>query len=428
MASVCHELVWGFLVTNKALTIALVGSGLQLSMCAAFLAEKLQFLKPVIVAIQQPEGEHDSHFSFAFPPFAEPAVPLLRLGLSESSLQQVRIFTPASPSGFAFNFSPYGVVSDAITFQHAYQVCRQHEVDFPGYDSFLALTPPPSAGFLYKRQSFRAEYQFSAVGRGVIYVPTEQVVVSLSNNAQRILSVQTSAGQVLTADYFIDCSSDGVLMQHLQKRVSLSEDIIPPWSVINRQGSDAGATTAAELKFEGSQVSCVGVLDGERRERIYDLRGSTPLEYFPQPWLGNCVAMGSGFAAIPEFLVDLDRLLERQLVTLSWLIGVNSETSSSARHFNMLSMRDLGEIIDMANLLLYASLDQPLSLSPSNSRRVGLFRSSANTIEENNSLISENGWTGLLHAGGYTPRNVNAVSAAADPQKIVDRTKSLLSR
>lgn len=413
---------------NKALTITILGSGLQLSICAAFLAEKLQFLKPVIVAIQLPEGEHDSRFSFAFPPFAEPAVPLLRRGLSESSLQNVRVFTPASPSGFAFNFSPYGVVSDAITFQHAYQVCRQHEADVPGYDSFLALTPPTSAGFLCVRQSVRAEYQFSAVRRGVIYVPTEQVVVSLSDDTRRILSVQTSSGQVLTADYFIDCSSDGVLMRRLQKRVLLSEDIIPPWSVVHRQNPDAGATTAVELKFGGSQVRCVGVLNGERRERIYDFCGSTPCEYFERPWWGNCVAMGSGFAAIPEFLVDLDRLLERQLVTLSWLIGVNSEATSSARHFNMLSMRDLGEIIDMANVLLHSSLDQPLSLSPNNSRRVELFRSSANTIKENNSLISENSWTGLLHAGGYTPQNVNAVSAAADPQKIIGRTKSLLTR
>lgn len=411
---------------NKALTIALVGSGLQLSMCAAFLAEKLQFLKPVIVAIQLPEGERESQLGFAFPPFAEPAVPLLRRGLSESSLQEARIFTPASPHGFAFNFSPYGVVSDAITFQHAYQICRQHEADVPGYDSFLALTPPPSAGFLYVRQGVRAEYQFSAVRRGVVYVPTEQVVASLSDDAQRVLSVQTSAGQVLTADYFIDCSSEGVLMQRLQKRAALAEEIIPSWSVVQRHNPDAGATTAVELKFEGSQVRCVGVLEGEYRERIYNFRGSTPCEYFEQPWRGNCVAMGSGFAAIPEFLVDLDRLLERQLVTLSWLIGVSSEAASSARHFNMLSMRDLGEIIDMANLLLHASLDQPLSLSPSNSRRIELFRSSANTVKENNSLISENGWTGLLHAGGYTPQNVNAVSAAADPQKIIDRTKSLL--
>ncbi|MCR6652127.1 MAG: tryptophan 7-halogenase [Cellvibrionaceae bacterium] len=414
---------------NKTPTIALIGSGLQLSMCASFLAEKLQYLKPTIVAIQLPPDERESHVSFLFPPFAEPAIPLIRRELSEVGLQKITITTPASPSGFAFNFSPYGVVSDAVTFHHAYQVCRQQEADVPSYDSFLAITPPPSPGVVYLRKNVTHEYRHLAVRRGVTYVPSKDVTVVLSEDEKKIFSVQTSTRQVMTADYFIDCSLGGVVMQHLQKKAVLSEQMIPSWSWDYRFGAFEGGPVESELKLERMMVKRIGRLSCGRAEKTYIFGSPDRLcEYFERPWLANCVAIGSGFAEVPELLVDLDQILARQLVTLSWLLGVSSETTHSARYFNMLSMRDFGEAADMVNLLLRGALDQPLELTESNRRRVELFRSSAGTVKENNALISENAWTGLMHAVGYTPRNTNAVTEAIDSRIIINRTKSLLSR
>ena len=429
MASVRYELIWGFFMNGKKVTIALIGSGLPLSVCAAFLAEKLQYLKPVIVAIQLPQEEREPDLAFAFAPFAESITPILRRQLAEASLQKIEIFTSNAPSGFAFNFAPYGVVSGAVTFSHAYQICRQHAADVSSYDSFLGVKPPPSPGIVYVRQHVAAEFQRLSVRKGVIYVPCESVSVALSDDHKKILAIETSTQQIIAADYFIDCSPDGVVMQCLQTKTAVSDQIIPLWSLTRRQCASASTTTAFALKFDRANVSCIGDHGGERHEKIYDFGGAaTSSEYFEQAWLGNCVTIGCGFARIPEFIIDLDRLLERQLGTLSWLLGANSENTYSARHYNMLSMRHLNEAIDTVNLLLQASLDESLELTLSNRRRVALFQSSANTVKENNSLISENCWTGLLHAAGYSPRDTNAVSVATDPKRIIDLTKSLILR
>lgn len=411
------------------MAIAIAGSGFSLSICAAYLAEKLQYINPAIIAIQLPSQEHDSGVSFAFPQFSEPLAPVLRRLLTETSLDKVSLLSETSPNGFAFNFAPYGVVSGAVTFPHAYEICRQHSAGLPSYDSFLGVQPPPSPGVLYTRQSLAAQFQHIAVRNGAIFVPTKHLECNLAGDSRRILSVKTSSGQVIAADYFVDCSTGGAIMQHLQEKQVVSEKTVSPWSVAYQLDIGAHGKSSVGIKFDRPQVTCSGNLNGERHQKIYNFEnGDQHCEYFDQPWLGNCVALGRGFASIPEFLIDADRLLERQLATLSWLLGVNSDTAYTSRHFNRLSNRYLDEALETVNILLKPMLADRLELTTGNRRRVSLFQSSASTVKEDNSLVSENSWTGLLHFAGYTPQNTNAVSVATDPGRIIDRTKSLLSR
>ena len=416
-------------MNSERMIIAIAGSGFSLSICAAYLAEKLQYLNPAIIAIQLPSQEHDSDVSFAFPQFAEPLAPMLRRLLTEPSLNNVTFFSETSPNGFAFNFAPYGVVSGAVTFPHAYEICRQHSAGLPAYDSFLGAQPLPSPGVLYARHSLAAQFQHIAVQKGVIFVPTKHLDANLTGDRRGILSVKTSNGQVITADYFIDCSAGGKIMQHLQEKRAACEKTIPPWSVAYLLDIGTPGKSSVDLKFDRSQVTCTGNLHGEHYEKVYSFESCDEhCEYFEQPWLSNCVALGRGFASIPELLIDADRILERQLATLSWLLGVNSDTTYTSRYFNRLSNRYLNEVVDVVNILMKPMLANHLELTADNRHRIDLFQSSASTVKEDNSLISENVWTGLLHFSGYTPKNTNAVSVATDPTRIIDRTKSLLSR
>lgn len=416
-------------MSSEKMIIAIVGSGFSLSMCAAYLAEKLQYLKPAIVAVQLPPQEHESSLSFAFPQFAEPMAPMLRKLLTESPLDRVTLSSATSPDEFAFNFSPYGVVSGAVTFPHAYEICRQHSAGLPSYDYFLGVQPPASPGVLYARQHLSTDFQHMAVRKGVIYVPSKSLDFNLAGDGRTILSVETSSGQLIEADYFIDCSADGVVMQHLQKKRLVPEKLVPRCSLVRRSHIDVHAQASVKFIFDRARVSCIVSLNGERHEKIYDFEDHTEhFTYFEQPWFGNCIALGRGFAAMPELLIDADRMLERQLATLSWLLGVNSDTTYASRHFNRLSIRHLDEALDVTNLLLNPMGADHADLTAGNQRRVTLFQSSASTVKEDNGLISESAWTGLLHFAGYIPKNTNAVSVATDSQRIIDLTKSLLSR
>lgn len=429
MAEVGNESVWGVFMSTGRMILAIVGSGLSLSVCAAYLAEKLQYLKPVIMAIQLPLPDCESDVSFAFPPFAEPLAPVLRRLLAETSLDELGLFSGMSPDGFAFNFAPYGIVSGAITFPHAYEICRQHSAGLPSYDSFLGVQPSRSPGILYTRAPLAADFQHIAVQKGVIFVPSRNIKANLSNDGKTILSVETCSGQVLKADYFIDCSTDKAVMQHLQEIKPVPERIIPSWSITRRTDIDARDKSSVAIKFDRSQANCAASLNGHRYEKIYNFEGCDEnCGYVEQPWLNNCVALGKGFICMPELLIDTDRILERQLATLSWLLGVSSDSTYASRYFNGLSTQYVQESIDATNLLLQPVLAHQLELTANNRRRVALFLSSASAVKEDNLLISENAWVGLLHFAGHIPKNTNAVSVATDAQRIIGRTKSLLSK
>src|SRR5690606_26867331 len=158
------------------------------------------------------------------------------------------------------------------------------------------------------------------------------------------------------------------------------------------------AQASIKFIFDRARVSCIGDLNGERHEKIYDFNGHAEhSDYFEQPWLGNCIALGRGFATMPELVIDADRMLERQLATLSWLLGANSNTTYTSRHFNRLSIRHLDEAIDVTNLLLNPVGADHADLTAGNQQRVTLFQSSASTVKEDHGLISESTWTGLLH-------------------------------
>jgi hypothetical protein len=423
MASVCHELVWGILMNPARLTIAVVGSGLHLTLSAAYLAEKLQYLKPIVLAVQLPEEESDKDFSFAFPPFSEPVSPILRQQLAESSLRKIDLYTPSFSAGFGFNFSTYGVVSAGVSFPQAYQICAQNVENFPGYDSFLENK---TVGIIYNRKLVAEDYRCLAVKKDVVFIPCKSIHVIKDEG--KILAVETADGQRVTADYFIDCSSKGQLMACVQERVSISEDVLPSWSVRRNHLPRVAPDISCTYKFESSQMVSAVNYGQACYEKTSDFNaGDTLSEYFQSPWSDNCITVGRGFAEMPEFLIDLDRMLEKQLMVLSWLIGANSQITYSTRHFNTLSMRYFDEAIDTVNLMLCgAGIAQ--ELTPGNQRRVELFQSSASTIKENNVFISENNWSGLLHAAGYKPTNTNAFAASTSVNQIVGRTKSLISR
>lgn len=410
-------------------TIVIVGSGLSLSMCAAYLVEKLHYLNPVCIGVCVPSREQEADLAFAFPPFSEPLAPILRSQMAEASLSNISILSPASPAGFAFNFGLYGVASGAITFPHAYEICRQHTANMPAYDSFLGVQPSPSPGILYSRQLLAPDFRQAAVRNKVPFVPTKIVNVTLADGGEKILAITTSNGQRITGDYFIDCSPDGVVMQHLQKRIPIEKNTVPSWNLVRRHEAAMGIKPSYQLKLDQTRVECVGEIGGKRYVNAYDFSGGIQSgEYFERPWLGNCITLGQGFLQLPELLIDLDRVLERQLTVLSWLLGVNGDTTYASQYFNRASMRQLNEAIDTVNLLLQVVGTNRPELTESNQHRVNLFRSSANTVKEDNLLISESGWTGLLHAVGFIPKSTNAVSMATDPKRIVELTKSLLMR
>lgn len=423
MASVCHEFVWGIFMNSTRITIAIVGSGLSLTLSAAYLAEKLQYLKPIILAVQLPEDESDEDFSFSFPPFSEPISPILRQQLAESSLRKIDLYTPSSPAGLGFNFSTYGVVSTGVSFPQAYQICVHNVADFPKYDRFLEEKAP---GIIYNRKSVADDYRRLAVKKDVVLIPCKSVHVIKDDG--KIISLETSDGQRVTADYFIDCSAKGELMSCVQERVRVSDEIMPSWSVARKRVPSVSSAISCTFKFASSQMTSTINYGHTSYEKTADFNGGEAnSEYFQFPWLGNCIAVGRGFAEIPEFLIDLNRILEKQLMVLSWLIGVNSQTAYSERHFNTLSKRYLDEAVDAVNLML-CGVGFARELTPSNQRRIALFQSSAGTVKENNVFINENSWTGLFHAAGYKPTNTNAFAASTSVNQIVGRTKSLISR
>jgi hypothetical protein len=430
VASISNEFVRGVLVNHAKTTIALIGSGLPLAICTAYLADKLQYLKPIILAIQLPQESSSDDFGFAFPPFSDVIVPVLHSQLARAGLNHIDISTRQNPSGFAFNFSQYGVASAAVTFPQAYTICQLLDANIPSYDKFLGVKPLPSQGFLYAHQHLSAQFRKLSVLRGATYIPCDGVSATLAADNKKILGIETSNKQRIKADFFIDCSRDGFLMQYLQTRSMIPKSTIPSWIMKFRKSAVASTITACSLKFSDSQAVCTGDFNGERYERIYefgDCGASTSGDYFEESWFGNCVSIGCGFAKIPDLLISMDRLLEKQLGTLSWLLGAGSDVTYSARHYNMLSARHLNEVIDSINLLLNPIPDCLVDLTSNNQRRVALFESSANTIKENNSFVSDSCWSGLLHVTGRKPKNTNAVAAATDPQRILDLTKSLIN-
>lgn len=120
-------------------------------------------------------------------------------------------------------------------------------------------------------------------------------------------------------------------------------------------------------------------------------------------WSGNCVALGSAFARLPNILPGAQQLFLTQLLQLLNIWFGQKDCRAIADAFSQSSAQSLASLIDVLNIQLHAhpSLAAAVDLTVMNRRRIELFCGSGTLPMTENAMIAEQQWIALLLALGF---------------------------
>lgn len=412
---------------TKKYNIVIAGDSQQVHMACAYLAKELHLadvqLTPIIVA-----DNKDGVIKHAFTPFTPILSPLAQRHKKSQlkGFESLFIQTKNLPQQMPFNFNNYGEPSTAVNFHQALQVCQQYDETTPALSAFLSRDQS-TFGITYHTQEAQKAFQQYCNQQDIYTVCTQAIAVEQHNGS--ITKITTKEGQTISADLYIDCSSEQVIMRCIQAITHIEPHHIPPYTVESQLSNNNSSASGCIITSGDNRITCSLQTANTTECRTYHFENSEQANnsyYFEQPWLNNCVSLGQGYCNLPELLICTDRILESQLLALAPFLPIYTGFDSAQKHYAMHSHRVLNDAIDSVNLLV-SEVSPQCNLTPNNATRAQLFESSAALHQAETAMINPNCWGALMFSVGIKPASTNALAQARPAAVISQKVKELLT-
>lgn len=298
-----------------------------------------------------------------------------------------------SSTDFYHSFSAYGSMIDAIAFQHhltKFQTIGQ-EFDLSCFSlpAMLAKagkfmkpqqglnTPPYSYAMHIDSQAYTKGMQDYAKRLGVTFVDSQVEAIQLQHLAiptketkAMIHSLKLESGDAIEADFFIDCSDDGVLInQSACARYVNWSDVLPCDRFISVKKSRTQASNPYTTMglHECGYTRCFPLQDEDIEEFYYssshlsddkalDLLGKDAIVNRqkigcrPSFWSSNCIAMGKAAGNLDRLAASNFHLVQSAILRLIDLFPDNSlllkGDNASRDEYNSLTLEEYQRIQD----------------------------------------------------------------------------------
>ncbi|WP_394200729.1 tryptophan 7-halogenase [Marinagarivorans algicola] len=409
---------------TKRYHIAIIGDSLQTYIACCYLTQELRRSNIQLTAIQLPNKGSNS-IRHAFTPFTPILSPILN-SKQKTPFDHITIKTQADPRGMPFNFSDYGQPSAAVNFHQAYERSKQHDHHTAKIGDFLK-TKNDIFGITYNQENIEILLRQLCTQQDIYTICTDALTVTTTDGA--IEQISTQEDQLVSADLYIDCSSQQVLMKKLQDPVVISKNNIPYYHIEKKVEQSTSPVNNHIISSNNNITSCLQA--GTTIEKIqYSFneekkQGAIQSMYFTQAWKHNCISLGKGYCQLPELLICTDRILESQLLALAPFLPMYKHFSSAQAHYSMHSKRVLDDAIDSTNFLIQEAYN-PCELTSTNTTRKKLFESSGASHQREPSMINSNCWGALMRSVGITPKTTNALAQARSAASISQKVNQLL--
>ena len=443
--------------------IVIVGTGSELALTAYLLITKLERAAPAIIAVDVGGGEGNTLVST----FSDMRLFNDANGITESD------FLAGVGARFNYGFllsgrepkedffladSAYGLIIRNNYFHNLFYLHQKRHPEARLDDFSLAASlaragrfAPKSAqansifstlsyGYTFQAKAYENYFKRLALRRNVTYVVSPNLTVA--EGEQGIERVVTQSGQILEADLFIDCSDARCLMSKLQSPFKIPSSYIPSWQTAVKQEESESAkndlyAVVTATKTDIRKKISHGRLTSEETFRFVDQGASngdvSTATAMESAWVKNCIALGAGFAKLPNLLPGNYHLILGQLLQLfdSW--SGERPSAAVAEIFSESCQQSLEHVIDIINIQLAA---HPLAssfteLTPANRSRVELFESSGALYAIDNAILPEQNWVALLTAMGYRQKGLSLQARTlkdSEVDKELGSMKALIDR
>lgn len=472
--------------------VGIVGDGLSAWMAATALAKTLDRNVTVLVI---GEGDKDSEQPVALPA-ADATLPLMDGGHAPTWWDEDRCIGEANGafswgvacSGWADAhtvwFHPFGSIGAnlgpvpfhqiAMRLRHDGFRLRLADYSLPALAAQAGRFIRPSGearsvlstcryGLHLNTNSLTHAFRTVAKTAGVTRAPGGFMHAEHSEDGQ-IAAVHTTAGQRLEAELFLDCTGDGILINSLDAgwedwsawlpcnhliSTRLDNADMPPWSHVEAHA--AGWTR--HLPLDGSLVLSsyhIAGSDGEQAalESLRRTAGEIALNNVQstvvragrrrEPWIKNCVALGTAAAIIEPLAVSNLQLLRSSILRLLELLPADLHPEAERREYNRRSSLELDNSRDFAAAMYKTNGRQgeafwderrAMTIPSTLDYRMRLYSSLGRVVQYDEELLYDTSWINLFDEQGLQPIHFHPIAQGFTTEKLqahVSRTRAIM--
>jgi Tryptophan halogenase. len=345
---------------------------------------------------------------------------------------------------FFMSEAPYGVSIHAVRFQHWFIRYRQagHSAQFDDFcinaqlakrSRFAPPSPKPESvysqvcyGYKLLSENY-ARYLTGHLGPHISVIQDE--IANVETDSDGIKSIQLKNSAAVTADLYIDCTSDHKLKRFMSNGIR-SSTAEHSWSVGETQKGRVGPPHNS-LFAANDALTFVTELHGKIYRQTIPCN-SVPSDWLrdPEPWQKNCLSLGAAISDRPSLLIDPVHLVASSLYRLynSWPTGGDFRTP--AQTYNSSFYDEWNRIADSDSLHVWAACGRDDKyLTEAAKHRLRVFASDGRIPPYENETLMEDQWAALFFAFGIMPDVADPLTVEADDAWVIaqlDKLKSTL--
>ncbi len=445
-------------VTALNLTQALEGSGVKL--CVLVLPENDLSLVPAGVESLSPATQvfHEDHE-------INEAELLSKTDGTFTFAANFQGWTQENKS-FLQTYDTYGVDFHGVKFHHFYTKYKK-SLSLPSFDAFSLASMAASKGrFIHperdeksilstlyyglnvKSSLYAAYLKQKVLARGV-EVFCDDFSGVIKTNSGAIDKVIVANGEMIDADFFVDCTGkQSLLLNELPNVESVSWLDVFPGNRISHMFEPCDDIPVvidflAKKNYWQSVQSIKGgkfyttVFDGEQvsDEALAALMGkdcesmsfqNVSFGYKKQQWHKNVIAFGEAAVNLPPLLFTGVDILHRNIQDFLKLLPMSVDDNASAKEYNRIAQGRYEEVRDYYVChFLHCDFKQTPKLSEALKHKLALFRDEGMLLPQDRALIPEPMWISLLMGFDSEPENYDFLVDRTNTQNISEKIKRI---
>ena len=338
---------------------------------------------------------------------------------------------------FFMSEAPYGVSIHSVRFQHWFTRYRQagHSAQLDDFcinaqlgkrSRFAPPSPKPESvysqvcfGYTFLSDDY-ARYLAGQLGPGVSII--QDNIENIEIGAEGIKTVRLKNESVITADLYIDCTSES----QLKRLADVEPNTVSPtasWRIEQMPQPRLGPPHNY-LSVGANTLTLNTELHGKsyRQNISWDQERSPNWLLDPEPWVKNCLALGPATTNRPALLIDPVHLVASSLFGLYRSWPTNSDLEIPAQTYNNSFKEEWDRIADGDSLYTWAASGRDdRYLTEAAKHRMRIFASDGRIPPYENETLMEDQWAALFFALGIMPDVADPLTLSSDDAWVVEQ-------
>lgn len=288
------------------------------------------------------------------------------------------------------------------------------------------------------RSSYYHDYLKSKLKAIDIEVLTSRKITVTKRSDGYIQTVGTDNNITLSADLYIDCSTDRLLKSELTNKLEHSQ--LGELNITHSESPASNTQTADPYSVMASSSSSLRVSHTHKqtqhtttlsKSNQHKKAESTTIFADAIPWDKNCIALGAAFTNRPAILIDPSHLIQSALARLLSLWPRDISQTFETKIYNENTLQEYANITDSDSLHLALAFNDDSLLTNSAQYKKELFQHQGKLALNERETLQDHHWVALFYSLGIHPKHYDAIINGVDNQWLeaeMSKIKSVIGK